>query len=253
MGNKHKNEDSYVLNFVSKKLDRMTADIPAVRVESRQKTGHKRLKLSLSLIPACLLILVIFANIVLLERRAQQQQTFNSISGKCSLDNLVLGISISAVNRKFLSLGGTKHWFHLTERLILNIDRIIKFRKKVASLKGRDDKVIYIIFDQKYDVENLGPFGRLLFVSLVSGGRTPNKEPIFERIIFGYSSLKKVMHSAETVAKNMSAEAHEFHPHHIVDLRSQGGEQQTETPLLKLISHLVFQLRFELLTYLVST
>jgi hypothetical protein len=183
---------------------------------SRLNTGRRNLRLSLYLISACLVILVIFANIVVhFERHAQHQLRLR----KWNSDDAVLGISIPAVNEKFLSLGGTKHWFHLVERLILNIDRMIELRKTVGSMKGRSTSTIYIIFDRKCDVENLGSFGRLLFVSLVSGRETASDQALFEKIVFGYSSVKTTIHhSVSTIV-----EAHQFCPHHIVDIKSLGS------------------------------
>ena len=180
----------------------------------RLNAGRRNSRLSLYLIAACLVILVLLANIVHFERRGQHQPR----SRTCDAKDIVLGISIPNANRKFQSLGGTKHWFHLVERLIINIDRMIELHKTVESMKGRSGKTIYIIFDRKYDVENLGPFGRLLFVSLVFGREIASDEALFERIIFGYSSLTTVIHHSGT----MIVEAHQFHPYHIVDIKSRG-------------------------------
>jgi hypothetical protein len=180
----------------------------------RLNAGRRNSRLSLYLIAASLVILVLLANIVHFERRGQHQPRPRT----CDAKDIVLGISIPNANRKFQSLGGTKHWFHLVERLIINIDRMIELHKTVESMKGRSSKTIYIIFDRKYDVENLGPFGRLLFVSLVFGREIASDEALFERIIFGYSSLKTVIHHSGT----MLVEAHQFHPHHIVDIKSRG-------------------------------
>lgn len=177
-------------------------------------TVTRNLRLSLYLVAACLVILVIFANIVFFERSAQRLL----LPSACDPNHIVFGISVPVVDSKFLSLGGTKHWFHLVERLIMNIDRMIELHKTVASIEGRSGRSIYIIFDRKCDVENLGPFGRLLFVSLVSGRKVASEEALFERIIFGHSSLKTTINHSLT--KFM--EAHYFHPHHTVDVKSRG-------------------------------
>jgi hypothetical protein len=193
----------------------MTVFKAALQSGTRSNTGRRNLRLSLQLISACLVILVIFVNIVLYERRAQHQLRPRA----CDSNDTVLGISVPAVNEKLLSLGGTKHWFHLIERLITNIDRMIELQKTVGSMKGCRGNTMYIIFDRKSDVENLGSFGRLLFVSLVSGRETASDQALFDKIIFGYSSLKTAIHHSVTTI----VEAHQFHPHHIVNIKSLGN------------------------------
>ena len=140
----------------------------------------------------------------------------------CETDSLHMGIKINALDQRFLSLGGTRHWFHLLERLISQISSFKLLHEKIIQLRSRDSTILYVAFDKKSDVENLGPFGRLLFSSLAGGSQT-SRPNIFETIVFGYSlstRLIRIEKNGDGADLN-SIEEHNFQSQFVVDLKSQ--------------------------------
>ena len=140
----------------------------------------------------------------------------------CGNNSLQVGIKIKALDQRFLSLGGTRHWFHLLERLTSQIESFKLLHEKILQMKRRNGTTLYVAFNRKSDVENLGSFGRLLFSSLAGGSKT-SRPNIFETIVFGYS-LSTRMIRIEKNGDGMdlySIEEHNFQSQFVVDLKSQ--------------------------------
>lgn len=194
--------------------------------QQSEKCGRfdrKRLKLFLLMVIVILTIISFFINTA--SHSEKGDSTFirprNNVE-KCESDSLVVGIKINALNKRFLNLGGTRHWFHLLERLISQIDTFKSFHENVVKLKVRNSSILYITFDKINDVENLGPFGRLLFSSL-AGGRDKSHPNFFDTVIFGHSISKRLirMEKDDNDIDLYAIEEHYFESQFVVDLKSQ--------------------------------
>lgn len=139
----------------------------------------------------------------------------------CSTEPIELAIVVNSLNKKFRSLGGTGHWFHLLERLVPLMDEFNKFQKKVKTLDGDKRRPLNVIFDRRDDAEGLGPFGRLLFVSFITGGRAFQGTHHFDRVIFGHSSNK--LGGEKQTGEVANFEERDFYPDFVVDLESSGS------------------------------
>lgn len=104
----------------------------------------------------------------------------------CGAHVPAIAIAIDALDSRFRNLGGTRHWFHLLERLIVNIGMFSDLQQDIAKMNADRQLTIHIIFNEKSDVDNLGPFGRMLFTSLLTGRGLSATE----RIVFGYSTTR---------------------------------------------------------------
>lgn len=152
--------------------------------------------------------------------RSSQKQSDKNSKSYCTTELIELAIVVNSSNKKFRSLGGTGHWFHLLERLIPAIDEFNHFHTKVKTLDADKRRPLHVIFDRRDDAERLGPFGRLLFVSLITGSRTLRATHYFDRIIFGHSAGK--LGEDSQTGKLATYEEHDFYPHFVVDLESSG-------------------------------
>lgn len=133
----------------------------------------------------------------------------------CDVDVPAVAITITSLDSRFQSLGGTKHWFHLLERLIVNTGKFSDLQQSIADIKADRRPTIYVVFNEKSDVENLGSFGRMLFTSLITG----KDLYLAEKIIFGYSTTR----SAVRGGVQFPIEAHMLHTSFTVDLTTQGA------------------------------
>lgn len=95
---------------------------------------------------------------------------------ECSSNNSAPAIVMeSLIGNKLSSLGGTGHWFHLLERIVPAMHGIEK-----SSLFKYNNDVLYIVFKEKFAVDELNDFGRLMLTSTLSRGK-------FKKVVFGYS------------------------------------------------------------------
>ena len=129
----------------------------------------------------------------------------------CGANVPAIAITIDALDSRFRNLGGTRHWFHLLERLIVNIGKFSDLQQDIAKMNADRQLTIHIIFNEKSDVDNLGPFGRMLLTSLLTGRGLYATE----RIVFGYSTIKSAVSGG--VAR-FPFEAHLFYTTFDVDL-----------------------------------
>jgi hypothetical protein len=129
----------------------------------------------------------------------------------CGAHVPAIAIAVDALDSRFHNLGGTRHWFHLFERLIVNIGKFSDLQRDIAKMNADRQLTIHIIFNEKSDVDNLGPFGRMLFTSLLTGRGLY----VTERIIFGYSTIRSPVNGGVT---RFPIEAHLFYTNFDVDL-----------------------------------
>ena len=100
----------------------------------------------------------------------------SGIKRKCTL---VVSMG-SVINNNLSHLGGTKHWYHLLQKILPSLEKAYddiwssKARSRFAS-----NEDIYIVFEEESSVRHLTPFGRFLLTSLLTGGQ-------FSRIHFAY-------------------------------------------------------------------
>ena len=196
---------------------------------------QRNLKPHIFILAACLVsIFLLTTTISNNEHKNRATLNQGDVSSICKNDRLEIGVTINALDRRFLGLGGTRHWFHLLERLTQQIDTFHELHMKINQLKidklkitnGASDGVsLYIIFDKKSDVQELGPFGRLLFSSLTSG-RGSASSVQFDKIIFGYSTdIKRGAVRKENEKENENIlgaiEEHNFKPQFTVDFYTQ--------------------------------
>ena len=139
----------------------------------------------------------------------------NNDASICDVDVPVMGIAIDKLDNKFRNLGGTRHWFHLLERLIVNVGKFSDLQQDIADMGADRLLTIYVVFNEKSDAENLGPFGRMLITSLLVGRRLF----IAERIHFGHSTRRSAVSGGVT---QFPIEEHLFYTSFTVDLTSQG-------------------------------
>ena len=199
------------------------------RERFRQQTGifwrfdRKSLNFCVLSIVAILAIISLFTNIDP-HNDSGKLKVFKPTNERdvCENNSLQMGIKINALDQKFLSLGGTRHWFHLLERLTSQIESFKLLHEKILQLKRRNGTTLYVAFNRKSDVENLGSFGRLLFSSLAGGSQT-SRPNIFETIVFGYSlstRMIRIEKNGDGIDLN-SIEEHNFRSQFVVDLKSQ--------------------------------
>ena len=199
------------------------------RERFRQQTGifwrfdRKSLNFCVLSIVAILAIISLFTNIDP-HNDSGKLKVFKPTNERdvCENNSLQMGIKINALDQKFLSLGGTRHWFHLLERLTSQIESFKLLHEKILRLKRRNGTTLYVAFNRKSDVENLGSFGRLLFSSLAGGSQT-SRPNIFETIVFGYSlstRMIRIEKNGDGIDLN-SIEEHNFRSQFVVDLKSQ--------------------------------
>ena len=82
-------------------------------------------------------------------------------------------ITISSVlNNNLSRMGGTGHWYHLLQKILPSL------WKAYQNVWGRDAinshpliKELYIVFEEESSVKELGPFGRFVLASILTGGR----------------------------------------------------------------------------------
>ena len=91
-------------------------------------------------------------------------------------------IVIRSVKNNVLShLGGTGHWYHFLQRIIPMLgDAYSKvWGPHVLGRRFRVDE-IYILFEEEFAVNDLGPFGRFIITSILTGGK-------FFKVHIGYA------------------------------------------------------------------
>ena len=144
------------------------------------------------------------------------EERFNSMpmddsASICGADVPAIASAIDALDSRFRNLGGTRHWFHLLERLIVNIGKFSDLQQDIAKMNADRQSTIHIIFNEKSDVDNLGPFGRMLFTSLLTGRGLYATE----RIVLGYSTVRNPVGRGVT---RFPFEVHLFYTTFNVDL-----------------------------------
>ena len=98
-----------------------------------------------------------------------------------AMKRCLLVISIgSVVNNNLSRLGGTRHWYHLLQKILPSLgeayDAIWSPDARSRFVSNED---IYIVFEEESSVKNLTPFGRFVLTSLLTGGK-------FSRVHFSY-------------------------------------------------------------------
>ena len=179
---------------------------------SRSSSRHKCLRHYVSLIAVCLLFPLITFNMFYGRKGGVVPGPMNY--NVCDVEFPAVAITITSLDSRFQSLGGTKHWFHLLERLIVNTGKFSDLQQNIADMKADRRLTIYVVFNEKSDAENLGSFGRMLFTSLITG----KELYLAEKIVFGYSTTR----SAVRGGVQYPIETHMLHTSYTVDLTSQG-------------------------------
>jgi hypothetical protein len=178
---------------------------------SRSSSRRKCLRHTVFLIVACILFSYIAISTFCHSKEGFVQIPIDDSAGICGSRVPAIAIAIDALDSRFRNLGGTRHWFHLLERLIVNTGKFSDLQQDIAIMNADRQLTIHIIFHEKSDVDNLGPFGRMLFTSLLTGRRLYATE----RVVFGYSTMRSPVNRG--VAR-FPTEAHLFYTTFDVDL-----------------------------------
>ena len=88
-----------------------------------------------------------------------------------SVHHLANVITLSSVTNNGLSwMGGTGHWFHFSERILPMLSEAYdKVWGPTALLHRKNKEEIYIVFEEKYSVDNLGSFNRFFLTAILTG------------------------------------------------------------------------------------
>jgi len=112
--------------------------------------------------------------------------------GRNSKDHLTNVITIRSVRHNGLGwMGGTGHLYHFFERIYPMLQEAYENvwgPTALSNMAERSRNSIYIIFEEKFPIDSLGPFGRFILTSILTGGK-------YEKIYIGYCSKVEFHHN----------------------------------------------------------